>query len=100
MGVPPSAILTEESANTTFEEAIHIAAALHQRGAGHILLVTDSLHMRRAMRVFAHAGLVVQPAVSADYPAEPTSAKGRLWLAMRIAQESAAMIYYRVAGYI
>ena len=100
MGVPPAAIIKEETANTTFEESIHISAALHARGAGHILLVTDSLHMRRAMRVFAHAGLDVQPAVSADYPAALTSPQGRLWLAMRIAQESAAMIYYRLAGYI
>lgn len=100
MGVPPSAIIKEEKANTTFEESIHISAALHERGAGHILLVTDSLHMRRAMRVFANAGLDVQPAVSADYPAALTSPYGRLWLAMRIAQESTAMIYYRLAGYL
>jgi uncharacterized SAM-binding protein YcdF (DUF218 family) len=100
MGIPPAAILKEETAHTTFEESIHISRALHQRGAERVLLVTDSLHMRRAVRVFEHAGLNVQPAISADYPAALNSAVDRLWLAMRIAQESAAMIYYRLAGYV
>jgi uncharacterized SAM-binding protein YcdF (DUF218 family) len=100
MGIPSVSILLEERAHTTFEESVHISAVLHQRAAEHVLLVTDSLHMRRALRVFEHAGLKVQPAVSADYPAALNSSKDRLWLAMRIAQESAAMIYYRLAGYM
>jgi uncharacterized SAM-binding protein YcdF (DUF218 family) len=100
MGIPPAAILKETTAHTTFDEAIHISRVLHRRGAERVLLVTDSLHMRRAVRVFEHAGLNVQPAISADYPAAVNSAAGRLWLAMRIAQESAAMIYYRLAGYV
>src|SRR5262249_50883376 len=90
MGIPPDSILKEETAHTTFEEAIHIASVLRPRGAERVLLVTDSLHMRRAVRVFEHAGLNVQPAVSADYPAALSSSQDRLWLAMRIAQESAA----------
>lgn len=100
MGIPPDAILKEETAHTTFEESVHISRVLHQRRAERVLLVTDSLHMRRAVRVFEHAGLNVQPAISADYPAALSSSADRLWLAMRIAQEGAAMIYYRLAGYM
>jgi uncharacterized SAM-binding protein YcdF (DUF218 family) len=100
MGIPPAAILKETTAHTTFEESIHISSVLHRRGAERVLLVTDSLHMRRAVRVFEHAGLNVQPAISADYPDALSSSIGRLWLAMRIAQESAALIYYRLAGYV
>jgi uncharacterized SAM-binding protein YcdF (DUF218 family) len=100
MGIPPAAILKEITAHTTFEEGLHISTVLHRRGAERVLLVTDSLHMRRAVRVFEHAGLNVQPAISADYPAELSSSVDRLFLAMRIAQESAAMIYYRLAGYV
>jgi len=100
MGIPPAAILKEETAHTTFEESIHISGVLHQRRAERVLLVTDSLHMRRAIRVFEHAGLNVQPAISADYPAALRSSADRLWLAMRIAEESAAMLYYRLAGYL
>lgn len=100
MGIPPGAIFKEETANTTREESIHIGKTLRGRNAVKILLVTESLHMLRARHVFERAGLDVQPAVSADYPALLRSPGDRLWLAMRIAQESSALIYYRLAGYI
>lgn len=100
LGIPPGAIFKEETANTTREESIHIARTLRARNAAKVLLVTESLHMRRAEQVFEHAGLAVQSAVSADYPALLVSPGDRLWLAMRVAQESAALIYYHLAGYI
>lgn len=100
MGIPPAVILTEETANTTYEESVRISNTLRGRNASRILLVTDSLHMRRAKQVFERAGLQVQPAASADYPTIVTSPGDRLWLAMRIVEESGALIYYRVAGYI
>ena len=100
MGIPPAAILTETTAHTTFEESIHISSVLHGRGVERVLLVTDSVHMRRAARVFEHAGLNVQAASSSDDPAALRSSVDRLWLAMRIARESVAMIYYRLAGYV
>src|SRR5262245_47276875 len=49
MGIPPGSIVKEETAHTTFEESIHIYSTLRPRGADRILLVTDSLHMRRAV---------------------------------------------------
>jgi uncharacterized SAM-binding protein YcdF (DUF218 family) len=100
MGIPPDAILREENANTTREESLHISQALRQRHANRILLVTDSLHMRRAMYAFERTGLLVQPSISADYPSAVVSAKDRLWLTMRIVEESAALLYYRAAGYV
>ena len=100
LGIPPGAILIEETAQTTREEAIHIASTLRARDATRILLVTDSLHMRRAVRVFEHSGLQVQPAVSDDYSSSAVSPGERLWLAMRICQETAALVYYKIAGYI
>jgi len=56
--------------------------------------------MRRAKLVFEREGLRVQPAVSTDYPSVLMSPYDRLWLTMRIAQEVAGLIYYRLAGYI
>jgi uncharacterized SAM-binding protein YcdF (DUF218 family) len=100
MGIPPGSILTEETARTTREEAVHIANTLRARGANQILLVTDSLHMRRAVRVFERSALHVQPAVSDDLSDSAVSPGDRLWLAMRICQESAALVYYKIAGYI
>jgi uncharacterized SAM-binding protein YcdF (DUF218 family) len=100
MGIPPEVILKEETANTTREESVHIAAQLRLRNISRILLVTESLHMRRARFVFERAGLRVLPAASADYTVTATSPGDRLWLTIRILQESAALMYYRAAGYI
>ena len=100
MGIPPGAILKQEAANTTREESLDIAQTLRGRNARKILLVTESLHMRRARALFERAGLEVQPAVSTDYPSLRDSPGARLSLAMRIARESGAFLYYRLAGYI
>src|SRR5262249_22471298 len=100
MGIPPEAIIKEQTANTTREEATHIADTLRKRSINRVLLVTDALHMRRAKLVFERAGLEVWPAVSADYTVAAVSPADRLWLAMRVAEESLALVYYRLAGYI
>ena len=99
MGIPAEAILKEETSNTTREEAVRISRLLMHRGLIKILLVTESLHLRRAKAVFENAGLEVYPATSDDYSVSAISAKDRLWLASRIIEESAALAYYRLAGY-
>src|SRR5215471_11748271 len=83
MEIPAEAILKEETSNTTREEAVRISR----------------LHMHRAKAVFESAGLEVFPATSDDYSVSAISAKDRLWLASRIIEESAALAYYRLAGY-
>ena len=100
MGVPAEAILKEETANTTQEEAIKISRLLMHRGLRKILLVTQSLHLRRAKLVFENTGLEVFAVPSDDYPTAATSPSGRLWLAARLVEESTALLYYRLAGYI
>ena len=100
MGIPSEAILREDTANTTREEAVHIASQLRLRHITRILLVTESLHMRRAQAVFERAGLQVLPAASADYTIMAISPGERLRLTIRILQEGAALIYYRAAGYL
>lgn len=52
----------ETRADTTAQNASYSAAMLKADGIERILLVTDSIHMPRAMRVFAHTGLQVQAA--------------------------------------
>ncbi len=100
IGIPANAILLERNANTTREESTRIAGLLHPRRAIHILLVTESLHMLRAKRVFEGAGFQVSPAPSDRYPAEVFTPEDRIWLMTRVLQESAALIYYRLSGYI
>jgi uncharacterized SAM-binding protein YcdF (DUF218 family) len=100
LGVPQEAIVTLDRSRTTREESIRTADLLRQRNAKRITLITDSLHTRRAKRLFERVGLEVYPAYSADYVVAMTSPLDRLWLSMRVAQESLALIYYRLAGYI
>ena len=100
IGMPTEAILKEETANTTREEAVRISRLLVHRGLRKIVLVTDSLHLRRAKLAFESTGLEVFPAPSDDYPSAALSASDRLWLASRIVEESVALTYYRLAGYL
>ena len=59
----------EGDSDNTAQNAQYSAAILHHAGVSRILLVTDALHMPRAERVFAQAGLAVIAA--------PTSYLGR-----------------------
>jgi uncharacterized SAM-binding protein YcdF (DUF218 family) len=99
VGIPQDAIVNIAPTATTQEESIQTSDLLRQRTVHRILLVTESLHMRRAKLVFERSGFEVLPAVSLDSPGL-TRPADRLWLSMRIVQEGAALIYYRLAGYI
>lgn len=52
----------EEHSRNTLENALFSARILHAGGIGHVLLVTDALHMRRAVWSFRQAGVAVTPA--------------------------------------
>ena len=100
MGIQADAILLEETANTTREESMRIGELLLSRNARRILLVTQSLHMRRAKLVFERAGFHVLPAPSDQYPKIASGPAGRFWLMFRVLQETVGLLYYRSAGYI
>jgi uncharacterized SAM-binding protein YcdF (DUF218 family) len=100
MGIPASAIRTIETNTTTREEASRTAELLREHNGHRILLVTESLHMRRAKVLFEHEGFEVWPAVSRSYSSGIFFPGDRLWLAMRVGQEFTALLYYRLAGYI
>jgi uncharacterized SAM-binding protein YcdF (DUF218 family) len=100
MGVPPHAIVKIELANTTRQEAAGIADFLLSRDTRRILLVTESLHMRRARSVFERAGLWVAPASSDTYSKTAHSPGTRLSLTLRLIEESMALVYYKAAGYL
>jgi len=99
LGIPAAAIITETTALTTREEATRLAALLQPRGIHRILLVTDTTHMPRSLRLFAHQGFIVHP-VPVDELAQARSPESRLRLMRLLAQELLAHMYYRVAGYL
>lgn len=66
-------VLTQEQASrNTYENGMLAAALLHPIGIRRIILVTQAVHMERAVRVFTHAGFEVIPAPT-DYTAPSLS---------------------------
>lgn len=59
VGVPEQAILLEEQARSTYENAVEVKRVL---GQGSILLVTSASHMPRALALFRKQGFEVTPA--------------------------------------
>ena len=64
--VPDSAILQEDSSDTTRENGVYTVRLLKKHELSHVLLVTSALHMPRAMAVFRRLGVDATPA-----PARP-----------------------------
>ncbi|MFC0136107.1 hypothetical protein CR105_02100 [Massilia eurypsychrophila] len=52
---------TEIASRNTSENARFSAAILKRAGIGHVILVTDAVHMRRARLAFERAGIAVTP---------------------------------------
>ena len=100
LGVAAEAILTAAGARTTRDETEHAAALLHATGASRVLLVTGGLHMRRAAGLFGRAGFLVAPAPIPDTYCRESVPENRVTLAIMLLRESAALAYYRLAGYL
>jgi uncharacterized SAM-binding protein YcdF (DUF218 family) len=60
LGVPRDAVLQEVVSRNTHENAVLAAALLRPLGYKRVLLVTDSIHMRRAEACFRSAGFEVE----------------------------------------
>jgi uncharacterized SAM-binding protein YcdF (DUF218 family) len=85
---------------TTREESMEVARLLAQRSGTTVLLVTEALHMRRAMLAFTRAGLTVHPAPSDNFPLFAANTEDRLYVWRRLLQETTGLLYYRMAGYL
>ena len=66
MGIPETALVTEEASRDTHENALYSRTILAQRGVDRILLVTSAYHMKRAEAVFRAQGFDVIPSPT-DY---------------------------------
>ncbi len=62
LGVPESALIIEEAAQTTYENAVNSAPLLIAANHQHILLVTSAVHMRRSLALFRAQGFEVTAA--------------------------------------
>jgi len=100
LGLPPAAVLTEDTAHTTRDEAVKVGATLHARGIRRILLVTDPLGMRRAQAVFERGGFEVLPVPSAGQADLLGPPQVQLEFALSVVEEAAARLYYWLMGYL
>jgi uncharacterized SAM-binding protein YcdF (DUF218 family) len=105
-GVPREAILLEPKARTTSENAVETAKLLRARGVKRVLLVTSSIHMRRALASFKAEGLETDPspcdALVAGAPATGPFAflpsPEALSRTHRALKELLGLAYYRLTG--
>lgn len=94
-GVPPDAIVIETDSHTTEENFIYARPLLAGAGAERVLVVSDPLHMRRAMRMAEDIGLDAHPSPT------PTSRYRTLSTQIpMLAREIWFTLHYLVAGRI
>lgn len=65
-GVPERAIVRERCSFSTRENARFTAEVLRRRGTDAAAIVTCSWHMRRAVALFARAGVAAEPVEARD----------------------------------
>lgn len=92
----------EQTSDNTAENALHAALQLDKEGLQRILLVTDAMHMPRAMRAFAGAGFDVVPAPTSFHSRRPLDAMSFFPKAAELGASSYAihewigLLWYRV----
>lgn len=97
-GVPTAAIVTEDLATSTRENALFVRPLLP--ASPHPVLLTSDYHMYRALRVFRKAGIDCVPFPVPDAAKRADDWLGRWPAFLDLLQESAKLAYYRVRGWI
>jgi len=106
LGVPKSALLLDNEARTTADNASNIARMLVERGLEEVLLVTSAVHMRRSLAAMQAAGVSAIP-VPTDFSVtrQPAWSIRRLLPSAGALSRSTAAIHeivglwvYRVTG--
>ena len=60
-GVPAQDILIEEKSHNTFENIVYAKQLADSHGIKRVLIVSDPLHMKRAMTMTSDVGLIAEP---------------------------------------
>lgn len=109
IGIPKRNILMDTLAENTHENAVYTKKILKQHPHIHsVLLITSSLHMRRAMACFRHEGIVIQPYatnlinsrvhLNVEYLFIPDMSNFLIWNGM--IHEIIGYTVYKIMGYI
>ena len=89
-GVPASDILIEQNSHTTYENILYAKQVADANGLRKVLIVSDPLHMKRAVAMARDIGFVADPS-----PTPSTKYQGRWSKARLLAHET----YYYI-GYL
>ncbi|HEU5460577.1 MAG TPA: YdcF family protein, partial [Pyrinomonadaceae bacterium] len=60
-GIPAADVLIEEKSHTTYENILYAKQLADSHGIKKVLIVSDPLHMRRAVAMATDVGLVAEP---------------------------------------
>ena len=92
-GVPANRVVVDSMSRDTKEHALNVSAILRARAVSQFVLVTSSVHMRRAIQAFAAMNLRVVPA-----PA-PLEAPGRFpWWPNTVALDRSLEAWHEIVG--
>ncbi|MFQ5899408.1 MAG: YdcF family protein [Candidatus Methylomirabilia bacterium] len=100
LGFPSDIIVLETRSRRTAEHAARLAELLLPRGIRRILLVTTPLHTRRSVLVFLRRGFEVLPAPTDGGQHLARKPLDRLLLTREVLYEAAALVLYRLRGWI
>jgi uncharacterized SAM-binding protein YcdF (DUF218 family) len=107
MGVSQTDLIMESSSRSSHENAIESFKILSRRGMRKIILVTDAVHLRRAVSCFENRGIEIVPAGChyrateieyrlSDFPPSPDAAS----CCLVAFHEWMGVVYYRMRGWI
>lgn len=110
MGVPETAIFTEEITRNTYESAVEVKKIIMAKGYHNAdcLLITSAFHMRRALACYRKAGFQIDNFTTDFYshPSEytldvlliPNVGAMEIW--QKLIREWMGFVAYRIAGYV
>jgi uncharacterized SAM-binding protein YcdF (DUF218 family) len=91
-GIPADAILLERRAHTTFENAAYAAEMMKARGWSSALVVTNRLHLPRALLAFRAMGIAATGCAAT--PAQ--DARGLAALLVQVPHEALGLVWYAI----
>lgn len=94
-GVPEAAIVIEDRARNTFENALFTGRIMRERGWEHIIVVTDAWHLDRALYAFRRLGLVASGAAVPRSPDISSWRWFRLFAEDRVRHAWSAFLFFR-----
>lgn len=99
LGVPSTAVLTEERSSSTRENALFVSSLLRGDSGTKVLLSSD-YHMFRAVRALRKTGLDVIPLPIPDAQKRGNRIEERWGVFCLLTGETGKILYYRLRGWI